>query len=182
MNNTKRCKKTVNLSGAYPLLMLLTSPFSFFSGAGFSSGIGTVSLGVTDSLCVKMVVSSLILRQICGIFCYGMNSADTYDINKLNGYFSGNEIFFDDGSVEHIISETEGDIALNNIGNLILLELALNGEAGDQNYTHKLSVYKKSNYIWIKRFIKENPQWSLSQIKLRAKELTQIYYREVLKK
>lgn len=109
------------------------------------------------------------------------NVKTKYAINKLNGYFSGNEIFFDDGSIEHIISETEGDIALN-IGNLILLELALNGEAGDQDYTHKLSVYKKSNYIWIKKFIKENPQWSLSQIKLRAKELAQIYYREVLKK
>lgn len=70
-----------------------------------------------------------------------------YAVNKLNGYFSNKEIFFDDGSVEHIVSETEGENALN-IGNLVLLEQVLNGEAGNKCYIDKIHIYIKSRVIF----------------------------------
>ena len=85
-----------------------------------------------------------------------------YAVNKLNGYFSNKEIFFDDGSVEHIVSETEGENALN-IGN-------------------KIHIYQKSCYIWVKKFIENYPQWNESMIKERAKKLARIYYEDILKR
>lgn len=48
-----------------------------------------------------------------------------YAIYKLNCFLSGKDVFEDDGSIEHILSETSGDHALN-IGNLILLEGKIN--------------------------------------------------------
>lgn len=102
-------------------------------------------------------------------------------VNKLNGYFSNKEIFFDDGSVEHIVSETEGENALN-IGNLVLLEQVLNGEAGHKCYIDKIHIYQKSCYIWVKKFIENYPQWNESMIKERAKKLARIYYEDILKR
>ena len=109
------------------------------------------------------------------------NVKTKYAINKLNGYFSGKEIFFDDGSIEHVVSEKEGEIALN-IGNLILLEQELNAEAGHKNYIDKVQTYEKSSYIWIKKFIEDYPQWNESMIKERAEKLAKIYYQHILKR
>ena len=109
------------------------------------------------------------------------NVKTKYAVNKLNGYFSNKEIFFDDGSVEHIVSETEGENALN-IGNLVLLEQVLNGEAGHKCYIDKIHIYQKSCYIWVKKFIENYPQWNESMIKERAKKLARIYYEDILKR
>ena len=108
------------------------------------------------------------------------NVKTKYAVNKLNGYFSNKEIFFDDGSVEHIVSETEGENALN-IGNLVLLEQVLNGEAGHKCYIDKIHIYQKSCYIWVKKFIENYTQWNESMIKERAKKLARIYYEDILK-
>lgn len=104
-----------------------------------------------------------------------------YAINKLNSFYSHTEIFADDGSIEHIISEREGGDALN-IGNLILLEGKLNDEAGYKDYSDKCVTYAKSNYAWVKNFIVQYQQWDLSMIAQRAKELAKVYYSEILKK
>lgn len=109
------------------------------------------------------------------------NVKTKYAINKLNGYFSGKEVFCDDGSVEHIVSETQGEIALN-IGNLILLEQVLNGEAGHKNYIDKIQTYQKSSYIWVRKFLENYPQWNDSMIRERAEKLAKIYYQHILKK
>lgn len=109
------------------------------------------------------------------------NVKTKYAVNKLNGYFSNKEIFFDDGSVEHIVSETEGENALN-IGNLVLLEQVLNGEAGHKCYIDKIHIYQKSCYIWVKKFIENYTQWNESMIKERAKKLARIYYEDILKR
>lgn len=109
------------------------------------------------------------------------NVKTKYAVNKLNKYFSNKEIFFDDGSVEHIVSETEGENALN-IGNLVLLEQVLNGEAGHKCYIDKIHIYQKSCYIWVKKFIENYTQWNESMIKERAKKLARIYYEDILKR
>lgn len=108
-----------------------------------------------------------------------MNVKTKYTVYKLNCYFSGKEIFEDDGSIEHIVSETAGESALN-IGNLILLEQELNREAEEKDYLDKLYYYKKSNYDWIQKFIKENDVWSEEKIRDRAEKLADIYYKDIL--
>lgn len=78
------------------------------------------------------------------------NVKTKYAINKLNSLYSNNEVFANDGTIEHIIPEKEQGNTLN-IGNLILLEDNLNVEAGHENYANKCAVYAKSNYIWVKK-------------------------------
>ena len=109
------------------------------------------------------------------------NVKSKYAVYKLNCYFSGKEIFEDDGSIEHILSETNGERTLN-IGNLILLEGKINGEAGQRSYLEKIPYYQKSQYVWIGKFIEVNKDWNESMIDERAVALATIYYKEILKR
>ena len=109
------------------------------------------------------------------------NVKTKYAINKLNNFYSNTEVFADDGSIEHIISEREGGDALN-IGNLILLEGNLNDEAGYKDYSNKCVIYATSNYVWVKNFIIQHEQWDSSMIAQRAIELSKVYYGKILKK
>ena len=109
------------------------------------------------------------------------NVKTKYAINKLNSLYSNNEVFANDGTIEHIIPEKEQGNTLN-IGNLILLEDNLNVEAGHENYANKCAVYAKSNYIWVKNFVAQHEQWDSSMIEQRAKEMAKIYYTEILKR
>lgn len=109
------------------------------------------------------------------------NVKTKYAINKLYCYFSEKEIFPDDGSVEHILAEQSGDFSLN-IGNLILLETALNEEADNEPYCNKVEIYRKSLYPWVGAFIDEHGEWDQSMILERAKKLSDIYYEKILGK
>ena len=109
------------------------------------------------------------------------NVKTKYAINKLNSLYSTNEVFANDGTIEHIIPEKEQGNTLN-IGNLILLEDNLNVEAGHENYANKCAVYAKSNYIWVKNFVAQHEQWDSSMIEQRAKEMAKVYYTEILKR
>lgn len=104
-----------------------------------------------------------------------------YIINKICCNYSNTEIFFDDGSIEHIIPETDGDHALN-IGNLILLEVQLNRLADKLNYREKKKIYKKSKYVWVEEFINNNKDWNKDMIYDRTVELSKIYYTKILGK
>ena len=104
-----------------------------------------------------------------------------YAIYKLNCFLSGKDVFEDDGSIEHILSETSGDHALN-IGNLILLEGKINGDAGQKSYVEKIPYYQKSQYAWVKKFIKANKDWDESMFEGRAERLAAVYYKEILKR
>lgn len=109
------------------------------------------------------------------------NVKTKYAINKLNSLYSNNEVFANDGTIEHIIPEKEQGNTLN-IGNLILLEDNLNVEVGHENYANKCAVYAKSNYIWVKNFVAQHEQWDSSMIEQRAKEMAKVYYTEILKR
>ena len=109
------------------------------------------------------------------------NVKTKYALNKLNSLYSNNEVFANDGTIEHIIPEKEQGNTLN-IGNLILLEDNLNVEAGHENYANKCVVYAKSNYIWVKNFVAQHEQWDSSMIEQRAKEMAKVYYTEILKR
>lgn len=107
------------------------------------------------------------------------NVKTKYAINKLNCYYSQKDVFEADGSIEHILPESSGEIALN-IGNLILLEVNLNNEAGQNEYINKIDVYKKSQYKWILLFCSRNPDWNEVMIKERAAMMAETYYHSIL--
>lgn len=109
------------------------------------------------------------------------NTKTKYAINKLSCYLSGKEIFEDEGSVEHLIPESDGEYSLG-IGNLILLEQKLNSDAGQESYMKKLEIYKKSNYVWIKDFCIKHPTWNHTMINERAVDMAKIYYSKILGK
>lgn len=104
-----------------------------------------------------------------------------YAINKIAAYFEESELFRDEGSIEHILPESEGGNN-NNIGNLILLEQKLNEEADCLSYSDKIYVYNKSSYKCVQDFISENSQWDNTRILPRAKKLAMFYYKNILGK
>ena len=107
-----------------------------------------------------------------------------YIINKMYCYFSkGKEdIFPDNGSIEHILPESSGERALN-IGNLILLEIKLNNNASQANYTDKKQkYYSESNYDWVKYFIDEHISWTEEDVLVRAENMADIYYHKILER
>ena len=106
-----------------------------------------------------------------------------YAINKLNNYYAenGQEVFTDDGSIEHILPESSCSNALN-IGNLILLEKTLNEKADNKEYVIKKEEdYSKSTYIWIKKFIKEHDDWNDNDIEKRAEKMAEVFYKNILR-
>lgn len=109
------------------------------------------------------------------------NMITKYVINKIASYYADKEIFEDDGSIEHILPESD-DANNSNIGNLILLEQGLNNDADCLEYIDKITVYKKSSYKWIKEFVKSNTEWSNDKIQKRSKNLSRFYYTKILSK
>lgn len=110
-----------------------------------------------------------------------LNVKTKYAINKLNCYYSGKELFEDDGSIEHIFPESAGEQSLN-IGNLILLETGINEEAGKKNYLEKIEYYNKSKYSWVGTFVEQHLTWDDILIPDRAKFLAKEYYTKILGK
>ena len=102
-------------------------------------------------------------------------------VYKLNAYFGEREIFEQDGSIEHILPEITGEHALN-IGNLILLEREINNDAGSSDYVEKKIYYKKSQYLWISKFVEKYGEWNDDMIDERAKNLAAAYYGGILEK
>ena len=108
------------------------------------------------------------------------NVKTKYVLNKLNCYYEQGELFSEDGSVEHIIAEAEGEESLN-IGNLILLEVKLNQDADTMSYSDKVTVYKKSKYKWVKEFVDNNSTWTQECIENRALQMAHFYYDNIVK-
>lgn len=105
------------------------------------------------------------------------NMKTKYAIQKLNCFYSETEVFDDNGSIEHILPESN-EISLN-IGNLILLELKINNKAKNNSYLTKKEYYSRSNYKWVQNFVKGHEAWNENEITVRAKLLAQIYYEKI---
>lgn len=110
-----------------------------------------------------------------------VNIKTKYALNKLNCFYAEKELFFDDGSIEHILPESEKGTAVN-IGNLILLEQKTNEKINNLPYTDKVSFYQQSAYPWIQKFASENDKWSEEKISKRATELAKIYYTKIFER
>ncbi len=107
------------------------------------------------------------------------NVKTKYALNKINSYYSNTEIFDDESSIEHILSESLGETTLN-IGNLIVLEERLNKEADNLKYKDKIEIYKKSSYEWMNKFVDEHDDWNEIDLENRAKSLAKLYYSSIL--
>lgn len=108
-----------------------------------------------------------------------LNVKTKYALNKINSYYSNTEIFDDESSIEHILSESLGETTLN-IGNLIVLEERLNKEADNLKYKDKIEIYKKSSYEWMNKFVNEHDDWNEIDLENRAKSLAKLYYSSIL--
>ena len=98
-----------------------------------------------------------------------------YALYKINSLYENEETFSDNCSIEHILSEGSVEFSTN-IGNLIVLETKLNGEADALMYLDKKNVYKKSKLNWVSKFIENYSEWNESMINNRAKEMAKILY------
>lgn len=104
-----------------------------------------------------------------------------YIIDKMYCHYEdrGSKLYSREGTVEHIISECNGEYA-QHIGNLILLEKTLNNDADSMEYEDKKAIYEKSSYKWVKRFIAEHNTWEKTDFEARANEMARVFYYEVL--
>ena len=107
------------------------------------------------------------------------NVKTKYALNKINSYYSKTEIFDDESSIEHILSESLGETTLN-IGNLIVLEERLNKEANELSFKEKIKIYRQSSYEWIGKFVDEYDDLSESDFQKRAKSLAMLYFSSIL--
>lgn len=103
-----------------------------------------------------------------------------YAINKMHCYYQNLEVFDDNLTIEHLVSEMNGNQTLN-IGNLIGLEDKLNSQAGSDSFEKKLLIYKKSKYKWVEMFIEKNSIWNESKIADRAKRMGELYFDKILR-
>ena len=106
------------------------------------------------------------------------NVKTKYALKKIHSYFLGNELFDNGFTVEHIVPE---NYMYKNctIGNLIILESDLNGEAGDLPYVDKKTIYAKSRSPWVSKFLNDYPDWDESKYEMRAKSLAAFYYEKI---
>jgi len=112
------------------------------------------------------------------------NMKSKYVINKLACFYSRKttEVFFSDGSIEHIYPESNPDENVKKIGNLILLEETINNDAGQKAYENKRSDYERSSYDWVRQFVSDNQTWEIGNIQDRASRMAETYYYEILKR
>lgn len=106
------------------------------------------------------------------------NIKTKYALYELNAYYSGEEVYPSNVSVEHISPESESEES-RSIGNLILLETTLNNDAGDDDYEIKKQIYRKSSMSWVSNFLDEHPVWSKEDYSQRANKLALEYYTKI---
>lgn len=109
------------------------------------------------------------------------NVKTKYVLYKLNSAYSESEIFEDSMTVEHIVPESNS-MANRTIGNLILLENSLNGEAGDEGFQIKKSVYAKSRSPWVAAFLAKHSEWNETMFEERSKQMAKEYYEKIFGK
>lgn len=106
------------------------------------------------------------------------NVKTKYALKKLHSFYSGNALFENGYSVEHIVPE---NYMFKNctIGNLIMLEDELNGKAGDLSYNEKKVIYAKSKSPWVHQFMTEYQEWDETKFEERAKAMAVTYYEKI---
>lgn len=97
-----------------------------------------------------------------------------YVLNKIEAKFHNNNILLNNVSIEHIYPEKPKDtvwVKLSNsqiaynIGNLVLLDAAINSDIGNKNFIDKKKIIlSKSSIITTKKVFEENEDWNENNI------------------
>ena len=109
------------------------------------------------------------------------NVKTKYALKKLHAFYSGQVLFESGYTVEHIVPENNMQKNCT-IGNLIMLEEALNCEAGDLPYNDKRSIYAKSKSLWVASFLTDYSEWDETKFEARAKSMAASYYENIFKR
>lgn len=108
-----------------------------------------------------------------------------YILEKIDNYYFNNtwEYKADSFSIEHILWDN-GTLWTAQIWNLLPLAQKFNWKSEDFILKSKLSNYKNSNYISVKKFYENNKEkelWTKEDIEKRTEELSKIAYNEIWK-
>lgn len=109
------------------------------------------------------------------------NVMTKYVLNKIAINFDKRDVYYNDSSIEHIISEDNSLEKTLYIGNLICLESALNKEADNLNFDEKMVIYKKSKYSQVEKFCENYKDFDLDNIEIRSIKLAEYYYNNILR-
>lgn len=95
-------------------------------------------------------------------------------------YRKNYHLFESEATIEHIFPENQNSQSqienemISRLGNLTLLELKLNKEAGNKSVDEKLDIYKKSQYDMTKEIAERWNNWGENEIKTRQREFAEI--------
>lgn len=108
-----------------------------------------------------------------------------YILRSFEEYYqsSNRELTVGDFSIEHIGNDN-GEDSHCQIGNLLPLSQPINNNAEDKTFTDKLTYYKQSNYITIKKFLERygaEANWKEDFIIKRAKYMAKLAYENIWK-
>jgi uncharacterized protein with ParB-like and HNH nuclease domain len=102
--------------------------------------------------------------------------------NLEHSFHQTEELVTNTISIEHIMSESEGNENIGYIGNLLPLDKNLNSNIGNVSFSKKIELYKQSNLSFVKAFIEANSEkseWGIKDIQNRGKEMAKLAYNKV---
>ena len=111
------------------------------------------------------------------------NMLAKYVVNRIENYYGKTELNRDDGSIEHILSETKDKEYSLNVGNLILLEININRDCENFDFADKKRIYTNSKYDGVRDFLIKCDSisaWGQDEIINRAKELAKLVYYDII--
>ncbi|MBB4953222.1 hypothetical protein H4S14_001511 [Agrobacterium vitis] len=107
-----------------------------------------------------------------------------YILNEIERQSGGLPIDIEDDkfNIEHVcptnpeegwdkFSTEEVEALTERIGNLVLLEEALNRQAANNQYVDKVPIYKQSNLLLVKKLVEDYEDWTPQKIALRQRSL-----------
>lgn len=115
-----------------------------------------------------------------------MEKYTQYAIKVIADNMDGREYHDDEYSIEHIVDENQNDSTTISIGNITVLEQALNEELGrksikSKEVKYKQDIYAKSKYKMVSNILKNDLKFDRSVIDKRADDLADYFYNSFLK-
>ena len=106
-----------------------------------------------------------------------------YILRELENYWQAknNELSVQIFTIEHIGCDN-GEESHCRIGNLLPLAEGVNNRIGDDFFANKISQYKKSNFVSVKKFVEwygTKTEWTEQDIDDRATHMAELAYNKI---
>lgn len=97
-------------------------------------------------------------------------------------YLQGtDELTIDNMTIEHIMNDSETDLFVVKIGNLLPLAESLQREIGPETkFEIKRKIYEKSAFKTVNQFCKQYNQWNNDNIVKRTRDIAELFYNSIL--